>query len=106
MSVAIKIMIADLPASEVIHRFRNFGEDIFRLSRDVCSVSIEKIDRATDSLVVRDIYRRDLGLFTLTIKRELKRHHFEGSASLVRMRSEPVQVQKSKGSTQNQITHS
>jgi hypothetical protein len=85
MSVAIKIMIADLPTSGVIHRFRNCGEDIFRLLRDVCSVNIEEIDRATDSFVVRDIHRRDLGLVTLTIKRELKRHHFDGSASLVRM---------------------
>ena len=60
MSVAIKIMIADLPASEVTHRFRNSG-------------------------VVGDICRHNLGLVTLTIKREWKRHHFDGSASLVRM---------------------
>ena len=85
MSLAIKIVIAELPTFEAIHRFRNFGEDIFRLLRDVCSVNIEEIDRATDSLVVRDIHRRDLGLVTLTIKRELRRYHFDGSASLARM---------------------
>ena len=85
MSVAIKIMISDLPTSEVIHRFRNFGEDIFRLLRDTCSVNIEEIDRATDSFVVRGIHTRDLGLVTQTIKRELKKHRFDGSASLVRL---------------------
>ncbi len=85
MSVAIKIMISDPPNSEVIHRFRNFGEDIFRLLKDTCSVNIEEIDRATDRFVVRDIHRRDLGLVTLTIKRALKRHHFDNSASLVKM---------------------
>ena len=85
MSVTIKIVISDLPTSEVIHRFRNFGEDIFRLLRDTCSVSIEEIDRASNSSVVRDIHRRDLGLVTQTIKRELKKHHFDGSASLVRL---------------------
>lgn len=85
MRVAIKIMISDRPTSEVIHRFRNFGEDIFRLLGDTCSVSIQEIDRATDSFVVRDVHRRDLGLVTQTIKRELKKHHFDGSASLVRL---------------------
>jgi hypothetical protein len=85
MSITIKIEISDLPTSEVIHRFRNFGEDIFRLLSDTCAVSIEEIDRATDSFVVRDIHRRDLGLVTQTIKRELKKHHFECSASLVRL---------------------
>ena len=85
MTVAIKIMISDLPTSEVIHRFRNFGEDIFRLVRDICSVNIEEIDRATDSFVVRDIHRCDLGLVNQTIKREIKKHHFNGSAILVRL---------------------
>ena len=62
MNIAIKIEISDLPTSEVIHRFRNFRKDIFRLLRDTCLVSIEEIDRATDSFVVRDIPRLDLGL--------------------------------------------
>jgi hypothetical protein len=85
MSVAIKTMISDLPTSEVIHQFRNFGEDIFRLLRDTCSVNIEEIDRATDSFMVRGIRTCDLGLVTQTIKRELKKHHFDGSASLVKL---------------------
>ena len=85
MSLAIKIEISDSPTPEVIHRFRNFGEDILRLLRDTCSVRIEEIDSATDSLVVRDIHRRDLGLVTQTITRALKKHHFDGSAKLVRV---------------------
>jgi hypothetical protein len=78
MSAAIKIEISDPPTAEVIHRFRNFGEDIYRLLRDTCSVNIEEIDTATTSFVVRDIQRRDLGGVTQTIKRELRRHHFDG----------------------------
>ena len=85
MSAAIKIEISDPPTSEVVHRFRNFGEDIYRLLRDTCSVDIDEIDAATSSFVVRDIRRRDLGVVTQTIKRELKRHHFEGSGTLVRL---------------------
>ncbi len=76
MSAAIKIEISDPPTSEVIHRFRNFGEDIYRLLGDMCSVDIDEIDAATSSFVVRDIHRRDLGEVTQTIKRELKRQWF------------------------------
>src|SRR6266480_3627351 len=57
MSAAIKIEISGPPTSEVIHRFRNFGEDIYRLLRDTCSVDIDEIDAATSSFVVRDIRR-------------------------------------------------
>ena len=48
-------------------------------------VSIDEIDAATSSFVVRDIHRRDLSEVTQTIKRELKRHHFDGSGTLVRL---------------------
>lgn len=69
----------------MIHRFRNFGEDIYRLLRETCSVDIDEIDAATSSFVVRDIHKRDLGVVTQTIKQELKRHHFDGSGTLVRL---------------------
>ena len=85
MSAAIKIEISDESTSDVVHRFRNFGEDIYRALRDTCSVSIEEIDRSTTSFVVRDIQGRALGTVTLTIKRELRRHHFDETASLTRV---------------------
>lgn len=64
--------------------FRNFGEDIYRALRDECSVSIKKIDASTTSFSVRDIHKRDLGRVTKVIKGELRRHHFEASATLIR----------------------
>jgi len=57
MIVAIKNMISDLPTSEVIHRFYNFGEDVFRLLRDSCSLRILEIDTTTNSFVVRVRHR-------------------------------------------------
>ena len=36
LSEAIKIEISDAPTSEVVHRFRNFGEDLYRLLR-ICA---------------------------------------------------------------------
>jgi hypothetical protein len=85
MSAAIKLEISDPPTGETVHRFRNFGEDVYRALRDTCAVSIEEIDASTTSFAVRDIRRRDLGTVTQTIKRELKRHHFENTATLVRL---------------------
>jgi hypothetical protein len=85
MSVAIRIEISDPPTGAVIHRFHNFGEDIYRALQEICAVSIEEIDRATSSFVVRDIRRRDLGAVTQIIQRELKRHRFENTATLVRL---------------------
>ena len=85
MSVAIKIEISDEPTSDIIHRLRNFGEDIYRALRVTCSVSIDEIDRSTTSFVVRDVQRHDLGTVTQTIKRELRRHHFDQTATLTRV---------------------
>jgi hypothetical protein len=85
MSAAIQIQISDVPASDIVHRFRNFGEDVYRALRDTCSVSIEEIDASNTSFTVRDIHRRDLGDVTQTIKRELKRHCFLSSATLTEL---------------------
>lgn len=85
MAESIRIEISDQPTLDVLHRFRNFGEDVYRALEEVCSVSLEEIDIATNRFVVRDIRKRDLGLVTKTIERELRRHRFDGSAKLVRL---------------------
>ena len=85
MSRAIRVEISDEPTSDIVHRFRNFGEDVYRSLRDTCSVSIAEIDACTTSFTVRDIHRSDLGNVTQAIKRELKRHHFDSSATLTRL---------------------
>ena len=81
---AIRIQISDKPTPDIVHRFRNFGEDIYRALRDECSVSIEEIDASTTSFSVRDIQKRDLGRITKIIKEELRHHHFDSSATLIR----------------------
>ena len=85
MSAAIKIDISGEPTSDIVHRFRNFAEDIYRSLEDICCVSIEEIDSCTTSLTVRDIHRRDPGDVTQTIKREMNKHHFDASATLTRL---------------------
>lgn len=85
MSVAIRIEISEEPIPDIVHRFRNFGEDVYRSLRDTCSVSIEEIMASTSSFIVRDIHRSALGDVRQVIKRELKRHHFESSAAVTRL---------------------
>lgn len=84
MRAAIRIQLNE-PGVEVVHRFQNFGEDVYRALRNRCSISIDEIDRATHMFEVHDIPRRDIGLVVDTIMREVRRHHFEGSMTLIRL---------------------
>jgi hypothetical protein len=85
MTAAIRIQISDDPTPDIVHRFRNFGEDVYRALAERCSVSIEEIDAATTSFVVRDIRRQDLGVVTQLIKKQLRQHNFEASGQVVRL---------------------
>jgi len=40
MGAIIEIWISDEPTSEIVHRFRNFGEEVRRALSDTCSMSI------------------------------------------------------------------
>jgi hypothetical protein len=84
MRAAIRIELNE-PGEELVDRFRNFGEDVYRGLRDRCSVDIDEIDRATRSFVVRDIGRQEIGSAVALIEREIRRHGFEGAVSLVRV---------------------
>lgn len=55
MSTSIKIEINGSTTPEIIHRFRNFGEDLYRALRGSCFVDIEEIDKATTQFTIADI---------------------------------------------------
>ena len=82
MSPALKIEISDEPTAAIVHRFRNFGEDVYRALQGRCAVSIEEIDAFTTSFTVRDIHRRELRSIIKIIENELKRHRFDQTATL------------------------
>lgn len=46
--------------AELIHRFRNFGEDVYREFNGKWTVSLAEIDSAVDHFHVRDIKPRHL----------------------------------------------
>lgn len=82
MSRTIRIRIPDDP--DLVHRFRNFGEDVFRALRVICSVDIHEIDRSTSTFCVRKVAKADLGRVTQIIERELGRHCFDDTATVTR----------------------
>ena len=59
MAKALKIQLST-PNPDLVHQFRNFGEDVYRALRDECDVSIQEIDASTSEFHVRRIHKREL----------------------------------------------
>lgn len=53
MKPSIKIELKDGLADTFLHRFGNFGEEVWADLKDKCSVSLEEIDRCTGSFVFK-----------------------------------------------------
>jgi len=85
MTAAVLVQISDDPTPDIVHRFRNFGEDVYRALADKCSVDIDEIDAATTSFVIRNIRRQDIGVVTELIKKQLRQHNFDASGDVVRL---------------------
>ena len=83
MGREIKIEISDSPTPDIVHRFRNFGENVYRTLKDECSMNIEEIDSATTTFSVRGIHSRDLNRIKIIIEKELEKHNFSQSAKLI-----------------------
>src|SRR5262249_11122469 len=56
---ALKVQLST-PNPDFVHKFRNFGEDVYRALRDECDVSIQEIDASTSEFHVRGIHKREL----------------------------------------------
>ena len=62
----------------VIHRFKNFGEEVYREFCDTWTVSLEEIDAASSSFLVRDIKRRQLSRTRKRLTELIDKHGFKG----------------------------
>ena len=87
MRAAIKIELSKPdPQFEMVHQFRNFGEDVYRALKEFCPISLlREVDHATSSFVVRDIRRQDIGTVTDAIKRVIRHYRWEDMIRLVRV---------------------
>jgi hypothetical protein len=59
MSWSLKIHLKNA-TPDIVHEFRNFGEDVYRALRDDYAVSITEIDSSTREFHLREIPRRDV----------------------------------------------
>jgi hypothetical protein len=48
------------PAPQLVHRFHNFGEQVYRALRDECEISLDEIDASTSEFHLHGIHKRDL----------------------------------------------
>ena len=68
----------------LIHRVRNFGEDLYRACRDDgwAEVSLDEVDRATNQLIVKVGSARRERRIAAMIEALLAKHYFTGKARL------------------------
>jgi hypothetical protein len=84
MVATLRVQIAEVPSETSIHRFRNFGEDVYRALRDRCSIDIQEIDRSTTSFAVREIHARNVRSISREILALAAQHGFGSTATVKR----------------------
>jgi hypothetical protein len=82
MSESLWIQVDEPVTDELVHNFRNFGEDVYRALRDTCAVSINEIDHSENGFSVRDIPADALPAVRATIERLLRDYGFHDSARI------------------------
>lgn len=77
-----KIVIVQFPSDQgeqfsLVHRLRNFGEDVFRFLRDYDwgTLDIQEVDAATTNFMITGVKASKLRRLTDWIEREAARQH-------------------------------
>ena len=68
MSRTLRVQL-NAPAPELVHPFRNLGEDIRRVLQHECEISLPEIDAATSQFHLREIHARDLGVLATKVRK-------------------------------------
>lgn len=68
MGRILKIQLKN-PSPDLIHDFRNFGEDVYRELRDDYDVSINEIDASTSEFHLREIPKREVRTVVARIRK-------------------------------------
>lgn len=85
MPVSCTLRIVGQPKVEDawLHRFRNFGEEVYVRLRDSHAVSIEEIDSATDTFHVRAVPADRVATVADVLMTMLRTHHLDDSVVVV-----------------------
>ena len=68
------------PAPELIHQFRNLGEDVWGVLQRECEISRPEIDSSTSEFYMRGIHKRDLRALAAKVRKLVDK---SGMGSLV-----------------------
>lgn len=75
---------------DFVHRFRNFGEEVYLRLRATCSVDINEIDEATEAFSVCDIPDDKLAEINATIHEIAMQHFFAERVIVTTKQAEPT----------------
>jgi len=75
MAKILKVQLTVPPSSDLVHRFRNFGEDVYSALREECAVSIDEIDAATSTFHIREIHKRFVRTAAAMVREISQKHH-------------------------------
>ena len=85
MAATLRIEVAEQPVASVVHRFRNFGEDVFRELGETYSIDLDEIDQANTSFTLAKVPARKVGQVTEQLMRAARRHGFGSSLRVTRI---------------------
>ncbi len=88
-------VIVEIPSDgrwDFVHRFRNFGENVFRALRDSCSVDIHEIDASTSQFSVRRIAEDKTSQVCAIIQGIAERHFFGKTIQLTTKNTESIKA--------------
>ena len=78
MSRALKIKLTvpnPLSVQGLVHDFKNFGEDVYRILRDECVISLQEIDTSVDEFHLRGLHKREVREITAKVSKILEKYN-------------------------------
>jgi hypothetical protein len=63
------------PSPDLVHEFRNFGEDVYRDLRSECEISIQEIDASTSEFHLRGIHKREVRSLAAKIRKIIEKRY-------------------------------
>ena len=73
MSRALKVYLTN-ESPDLVHDFRNFGEDVYRALRGEYAASIAEIDASTREFHLREIPKRELRTVAARVRKLAERY--------------------------------
>ena len=83
--ISLKVIVHEDITSDLIHRFRNFGEDVYRELRDEVDINIDQIDRSENEFEIHNIKNSQVNRVIKRIEYHVDKHGFDKSGEVIRI---------------------